>query len=101
VGIAEIGKYAVAHIFGDEAAVFDNDLRATSMISVDDFPQILGIEPSRKCSGADEVAKHYRELATLSGILRLGCGRGCGLGRSRSSARKLGNRGLQLAPMTK
>ena len=46
VRIAEIGKYAVAQVSGDETAVFDDDLRATSMISVDDLPQILRIEPS-------------------------------------------------------
>src|SRR5277367_4125112 len=66
--IAEIGEHAVAHIFGDEAALALDAICAAAMIGGDDRPHVLGIEQRRQRRRADEVAKHNRELAALGGI---------------------------------
>lgn len=50
------------------APSFRNARAASSELAL---PHVLGVEASRESGGADQVAEHYRELATLS--------RGCGL----------------------
>ena len=65
LGIAEIGEHAVAHVFGDEAAVALDQRRAAAMIGADDLAHILGIEPRRHRGRADEVAEHHGELTAL------------------------------------
>ena len=58
--IAEIGEHAVAHIFGDEAAVARDRRRAAFLIGGDDLAHVLGIEPRRQRGRADKVAEHHR-----------------------------------------
>ena len=76
--IAEIGEHAVAHVFGDEAAVA---LRSTSaqhvVIGRDDLSHVLGVEPRRQRGRADEVAEHHRELAALGRVGGCRTGRRC------------------------
>ena len=64
--IAEVGKYAIAHILGDKPARLADHLRATVMIGTHDLPHVLGIEPSRERGRTHKVAKQDRELATFS-----------------------------------
>jgi hypothetical protein len=81
--ITEIGEHAVAHIFGDEAAVALDRRRAAAMIAPDDLAHVLGIEPRRKRRRTDEVAEHHSEMTAL-GDVRMGLrGHGdCGFRRS-------------------
>src|SRR6516165_11033138 len=65
LGIAEIGEHAVTHVLGHETTGLGDYLGAPSVISADDLPQLLGVEPGRQCGGADEVAEHDRNLAAL------------------------------------
>jgi hypothetical protein len=58
LGVAEIGENAVAHVFCDEAAIALDQFSAAAVISGNDAPQVLGVEPSRKRGRADQVAKH-------------------------------------------
>jgi hypothetical protein len=81
MGIAEIREHAVAHVLRDKAAVALDRFGAAAMISADDPPQFLGVEPNRQRRGAHEIAEHYRELAPLGEMLRLRVGRGRGLRR--------------------
>ena len=69
--IAEIGEHAVAHVFGDEAAVGCDQRRAAFVIGPDDRPHVLGIEPRRHRGRADEIAEHHRQLPALG---RVGAG---------------------------
>src|SRR5262244_2902594 len=46
LGIAEIGEYAVAHVFCDETTIALDQFRAAAVISADDAPQVFGVEPS-------------------------------------------------------
>src|SRR5204862_5463947 len=55
--IAEINENAVAHVPGDEAIEPGDDFADGAVISADDLTQILGIEPSRELSRADQVAE--------------------------------------------
>ena len=66
--IAEIGEHAVAHVFGDEAALARDLGRAAFVIGRDDAPHVLGIEPRGKRGRAEEVAKHDCQLAALGGV---------------------------------
>jgi hypothetical protein len=68
LGIAEIRKNAVAHVFGDETAVTLDHSRATTMVCADDFPQVLRIEPRRQGGRAHEIAEHHRELTAFSRV---------------------------------
>src|SRR5215472_1682436 len=84
LGIAEIGKHAIAHVFGDKATVALNQFSAAAVIGSDDAPQVLGVDLSRQRRRADQVTKHNRQLPTLSAILkdkrggRSGLSHGCG-----------------------
>jgi hypothetical protein len=65
LGIAEIDQYAIAHVPSDETSGLDDEIGTATVVRADDLLHILGVEPGRECSRADEVAEHDRELATL------------------------------------
>ena len=100
--IAEIGEHAVAHVFGDEAAVALDQLRAAAMIGADDLAHVLGIEPRRHRGRADEIAEHHGELAALGGVCRrrrcrYGAAARLRIGRAAVEAGKFRDRLEQLA----
>ena len=66
--IAEIGEHAVAHVFGDEAALAFDAIRAATMIAADDLAHVLRIEPRRYRGRTDEVAEHHGQLAAFGGV---------------------------------
>ena len=66
LGIAEIDQHAVAHVFGDKTGEAGDRVGDAMVIGADDFAQILGIEAPRQRRRADQIAEHYRQLATLS-----------------------------------
>jgi hypothetical protein len=76
--IAEIGKHAVAHVFGDKPAAALNDRGDAAMITADHRAQILGVEPHRQSRRIDQIAEHDCELAALSLANRRGDGSRCG-----------------------
>jgi len=100
LGIAEIDEHPVTHVLGHEPVEPRYRRRDAFVIGADHGAQVLGVELGRERSRTNEIDEHHSQLATFGGVLRHGYGRGSRLGRSRSSARKPGNRGLQLAPMT-
>ena len=63
--IAEIGKNAVSHIFGDIAAKPGNDLSHGGAIGAKHLPQILWIEARGQRGRADQIAEHDSELPAL------------------------------------
>ena len=67
--IAEIGEHAVAHVFGDEAAVARDQRRAAFVIGGDDLAHVLGIEPRGERRRADEIAEHHGQLAALGDVV--------------------------------
>jgi hypothetical protein len=73
--IAEIDQDAIAHIFGDKAAIAADVVGDAAMAGADDLAQILGIEARRQRRRTNQVAKHHRQLASL--------GLGCGVRRGR------------------
>jgi hypothetical protein len=83
--IAEIREHAVAHVLGNKTAVALDHFRATTMISADDYPQALGIEPSRQRRRAHQIAKHHRELTAFSGVVWFRFDLGGGLRRGRTA----------------
>jgi hypothetical protein len=66
--IAEISEYAVAHVFGDEAAVAFDEARAALVIGGNDLAHILGIEPCRERRRADKITKHDGQLPALGDV---------------------------------
>ena len=78
-GIAEIGQNAVSEKFGDKPVIPLDNRRCRLLICTHHAPQVLGIEPGGKRSGADEITEHDCELAAF-GLAR-GCGRGWGFRR--------------------
>ena len=97
--IAEINKYAVAHIFGDVAAKAAYGLGDAFLIGRDDLSQVLRVHAGRERRRADEVREHHCDLATLASVLglRLRCG-----GRSwwyRSRAGKVADGRQHFPPM--
>ena len=99
--IAEVGEHAVAHVFGDEAAVGRDEASAACVIGCEDLPHVLGVEPRGKRGRADEIDNHHSEMTALGG------GRFCDPCRRRprerrcpeACARQLFNRGQQPAAM--
>ena len=65
--IAEVGEHAVAHVFGDEAAVGRDEAGAAFVIGREDFSHVLGIEPRGKRGRADEIDKHHGEMTAFGG----------------------------------
>src|SRR6185312_8756666 len=78
--IAEQGKHAVAHVFGDHSAMMLDDRGAAAVIGADDLAHVLGIEQRRQRGRADQVAEHQRELPPL-GVARTRCRYSRPLGR--------------------
>ena len=101
LGIAEVGEQAVAHVFGDEAAVGRDEACAACVIGCEDVSHVLGIEPRGKRGRADEIDNHHGETAALGG------GRFCDPCRHRprdrrspvAFARQLFNRGQEPTAM--
>ncbi len=58
--IAEIGEHAVAHISGDHALVAPDDVVDAGVIGRDHPPHVFRVQPCRKGSRADQIAKHHR-----------------------------------------
>jgi hypothetical protein len=105
-GEAEIGQHAVAHEFGDEPVIARDRARRGLLIGANDLAHVLGIEPGRERSRADEVAEHHGELAALGGVGRdnsrdrnLRRGRCSGFGSRGGRSVQLLDRGHDLAPM--
>ncbi len=65
--IAEVGEHAVAHVFGDEAAVGGDEAGAACVIGCEDVSHVLGIEPRGKHGRADEIDNHHGEMTALGG----------------------------------
>jgi hypothetical protein len=70
--IPEIDEHPVAHIFRDKPAERVDLFGDGFVIISDQFAQILGVEPSRQCGRADEIAKHCGELPSFRTIGHLG-----------------------------
>src|SRR5215472_716382 len=98
LGVAEIGENPVAHISGDETTVFNDDIRGMSMIGTDDSPEVLGVEPCRKCGRTNEITEHDGQVATLRSSLPTWLGRE--LRRGERHPVKFGDRAQHLATMT-
>src|SRR4029078_9558647 len=64
-GKSKIGQDAVAHIAGDSAVKSENCAFAGTLKCAHDVAQILGVEPARKLSRADHVAKDNGEIPPL------------------------------------
>src|SRR5215475_5287421 len=64
--IAEIDERAITHASGDHALVANlDDLMDAVLIRVHHPQKVFRVQPRRKGSRADQVAKHYRQLASL------------------------------------
>src|SRR5262249_5106516 len=63
--IAKIGENAVAHVFRDKPIEPGHSLGDGTVISADDFAQILGIEACGEFGRADQIQDHTGELAPL------------------------------------
>ncbi len=89
--IAEIGEHPVAHVLGDEAPIALDQACAAFVISPNDPPHVLGIEPCRHCGRADEIAENDGQLPALGGVVggRFSVGILCDSGPPGWRARKL------------
>src|SRR5215469_9733481 len=63
--IAEIGKYAVAHVSGDETAGIGNLFSTAAVVRADDLAHVLRVQAGGECGRAYEVAEHDRKLTPL------------------------------------
>src|SRR5262245_1347384 len=68
--IAEVGEHAVAHISGHYSMMLGDYLGDAAVIEHDHLAHVFRIKPRRKRSRADQIAKHHRDVASLSIVLR-------------------------------
>jgi hypothetical protein len=98
-GITKIGQHTIAHVLGNETAGRGNYICANPVIGADDLPQVFRIQPPRKGSRADEIAKQDGELAPVRVIAWHGRGRDWRY--CNGAVVKLGNRAQDFAAMPK
>src|SRR5260370_40728313 len=63
--VAKVGKDAVSHVAGDVSSGGCNHLGATAAIGADYLAQILEVQIDRKRGRAHQIAKQYRQQASL------------------------------------
>jgi hypothetical protein len=90
--VAEIGQHAVAHVFGDEAALAFDGLSAAPVIGGDDGAQVLDLQSGRQRGRPDEVAEHDGKMTAL-GVVAWGHRTGA------RRDRQFGDGRQQLAPV--
>jgi len=66
--IAEIDQNAVAHVFGNGAAMLCNHTGAGFLILADQIGEILRVQPGRKLGGTDQVAEHDRQMPAFGAL---------------------------------
>ena len=66
-GVAKVSQHAVAQILRNPALVALHELRQQVAKVVEVLAQVFGVDPGRQRRGADEVAKHHRDGASLQG----------------------------------
>src|SRR5215469_4243803 len=75
LGVAKVGKHAVAQILRYEAAETAHGVSDAFMIGRYDLSQVFRVHPSRECGRTNEIREHHRNLPTLGSVRRSGCGR--------------------------
>src|SRR5690349_9624565 len=69
---AEIGQHAIAKILSDIAPLAPYCLSYGTAIGRHDLPQVLRVEPGRKCRRARQIAEEHCELPSFGGIVFCG-----------------------------
>src|SRR4051794_12603293 len=66
-GVAEVYQHPVAHVFRHVSSEAGGTLAAASVIGIDEFAQVLGIDLCRKRGRAHEITEHDGEGPAFGG----------------------------------